>query len=225
MMEKVEVNRSQGENIEVPCSECARKTHHTVLQSVDTSGRDDYGPNDWFAWDNHFQIIQCQGCKTISFRRTHENSEDYYQVGDSEWEPQTHENLYPSRVAGRKKLRDEHLLPPKVRLIYNETIEALVNGQKVLTGIGLRAVVETVCKDKSAEGKDLSEKINYLAGQGMLTKDGAEILHKLRTLGNEAAHEVKPHNQEQLALAMDVVQHLLEGAYIFTEKVKRTFSD
>ena len=37
---------------------------------------------------------------------------------------------------------------------------------------------------------------------------------ELRTLGNEAAHEVKPHNNATLALALDVIDHLIKGVYI-----------
>ncbi len=80
--------------------------------------------------------------------------------------------------------------------------------------MGIRAIVETVCKNKNANGKDLCEKINDLVIQGVLTKKDADILHKLRTLGNEAAHEVKPHNNATLALALDVIDHLIKGVYI-----------
>ncbi|MRR37470.1 DUF4145 domain-containing protein, partial [bacterium] len=64
-----------------------------------------------------------------------------------------------------------------------------------------------------------------LKAKGLLTGDGAQILHRLRVLGNDAAHEVKPHTAEQLALAMDVVEHLLQGAYIFPGKARHTFGE
>lgn len=80
-----------------------------------------------------------------------------------------------------------------------------------------------VCKDKNAAGGDLFAKINSLVVLGVLTKDGANILHKLRTLGNNAAHEVKPHTPKELGLAFDVVDHLLLGVYILPEHAKQTF--
>ena len=49
---------------------------------------------------------------------------------------------------------------------------------------------------------------------GVLTHMGAETLHSMRILGNEAAHEVKPHSEETLNLAMDVVEHMLNDVYI-----------
>jgi hypothetical protein len=60
-------------------------------------------------------------------------------------------------------------------------------------------------------------------GLGVLTQDGADILHKLRTLGNDAAHEVKPHSLQELGLAFDVVDHLLLGVYILPDHAKKTF--
>lgn len=78
-------------------------------------------------------------------------------------------------------------------------------------------------KEKNAAGKDLFEKINGLVVAGVLTKDGADILHKLRVLGNKAAHEVKAHSATELNLATDVVEHLLKAVYILPFHAKRTF--
>lgn len=226
-MSKVKVdtklNQTKGQELTVPCVRCCTKTHHIVMQSVEVSGHEDFGPDSWFAWDDGFQIIQCLGCKTISFRHVHTDSEDEYQVGPDEWQGAVHESLYPSRVEGRRALEDTHFLPYKVRLIYGETGTSLSNGLRVLTGVGLRAIIETVCNDKAVHGRNLNEKIDDLVEKGVLTQDGAEILHKLRILGNRAAHEVEPHSRDQLALAVDVVEHLLEGAYIFPAKADGTF--
>jgi hypothetical protein len=59
--------------------------------------------------------------------------------------------------------------------------------------------------------------------RGILTRAGAAILHKLRVLGNGAAHEVSPHATDRLKLGIEVAEHMLEGAHIYTIKVKRTF--
>lgn len=50
--------------------------------------------------------------------------------------------------------------------------------------------------------------------KSVLTKTGSETLHSMRILGNQAAHEVKPHSEEALNLAMDVVEHMLNDVYI-----------
>jgi hypothetical protein len=223
--EKEEINKTKDEEFKAPCTECAGKTHHKVLLSIDKSGEEHDGDFDFY-WDAHFQIVQCQGCKTISFRHTNSNSEDYEPISHDEWQHVVYEDLYPSRVEGRKGIEDEILyLPTKIQRIYKETLHALNSRSPVLAGIGLRALVETVCKEESASGKDLLKKIDDLVAKNVLTPAGAQILHKIRTLGNEAAHEVKPHNDKQLGLAMDVVEHLLKDVYIIPKQVEAEFDN
>lgn len=214
----------EGDNapIVIPCSRCATRTHHALLHRVETTDADEY----YEVWVNdEFQLVQCNGCKSISFRHLHVCSEDMYCNRDGELEYDVSQELYPRRAIGRQGLKDVYLLPASVRRIYAETHQALLNDSPVLVGIGIRAIVETVCNESAAQGKDLKQRIDDLVVKKLLTPSGAEVLHELRTLGNKAAHEVKPHSSEQLALAMDAVEHLLEGAYIFPEKAKRTFRE
>ena len=115
-------------------------------------------------------------------------------------------------------------MPTNLKRIYDETLNTLNSGQAVLSGIGIRAIVETVCKDKNTTSGNLFGKINELVTLGVLTQDGADILHKLRTLGNDAAHEVKPHTNTQLGLAFDVIDNLIKGVYILPHHAKSKFN-
>lgn len=64
----------------------------------------------------------------------------------------------------------------------------------------------------------LEQRIEGLVSQGVLTKDGAELLHGLRIMGNQAALEVKPYSMQDLNTAMDVIDYVLTGVYILSEK-------
>lgn len=205
-------NKTENEEHRLPCAQCLQPTRHKVLQSVDVEGELSDGE---YLYSDNYQIVQCLGCDALSFRKCHSDSEDYY--FDEETEELVHPDtvdVYPTRVAGRNKLRQVHFLPPAVSRIYSETHSALCNKQPILSGIGIRALVETVCKEKTAIGSNLEKKIDNLVTQGVLTTAGAETLHSMRILGNEAAHEVKPHTEETLSLAMDVVEHMLMDVYI-----------
>lgn len=217
-------NKTKGEEHSLPCIKCLGKTTHKALASADIRG--DSGDSD-YQWSVDHQIVQCLGCKSISFRQASSNSESYYPVDDEgNYDYEVEESLYPSRIEGRKGLGyDTHYLPANVRRVYDETLLALSNQAPVLAGIGLRALLETVCKEKKATGRDLLNKIDSLVGTGILTPVSAAILHKIRTLGNAAAHEVKPHSDKQLALAMDVVEHLLKDVYILPKQVESEFKD
>ena len=211
-MAELKINNSQGEKIWVPCSKCSGDTIHEVLLSVDNAEDENDG---WWSLDS-YQIIQCQGCTEISFRNYLNDA-----ISDSKGEKGCIEEIYPSRVAGRHVLRNAHLLPRIISDIYEETHKALCSKQPILAGIGIRALIEVVCKEKSAKGNDLEHKIDYLVEAGILTKTGAEILHGLRILGNVSAHEVKPHSESTLGIAMDVIEHLLSDVYILPRQSEK----
>jgi hypothetical protein len=223
--EQEELNKSQNKEVQLPCTQCTGKTSHKVLVSVDKSGEftNEYS---YIHWYYIYQIVQCNGCKTNSFRSVNGNSEDYHQISEDEWETGEIEKLYPSRIEGRKTLENtNYYLPNKVESIYKETIQALSGNSPILAGIGLRALIETICKEKNAQGGNLLARIDSLVDKNILTPAGSKILHKIRTLGNDATHEVKPHNEKQLNLAMEIMEHLLTDVYILPKKVDTEFND
>lgn len=160
----------------------------------------------------------------MSFRHTSSNSENYDYDDDGRIVNDVTEALYPPRREGVKGFgNDRFLLPGTIVRLYDETLSALNNSQPVLAGIGVRALLEAVCKERSALGDNLYSKIDNLVDQRLLTPNGAEFLHKIRSLGNAAAHEATPHTDSQLALAMSVVEHLLQDVYILPQKMKAEF--
>lgn len=211
----MKINKTQGHEVKVLCSKCNGKTDHKVLASVAEEGHEPNDDDSIFHWCSDDQIIQCQGCKTISFRNTSLTSEDNEEL----------EKLYPPRTRGRRGLEnDVRYLPPRVRGIYAETLQALNSQLPILTGIGLRAIIETVCKEKNARGGNLYDKIHDLKEKNILNSAGEKILSDhIRILGNHAAHEVKPHSEIKLGVAMDVVEHLLEDVYVLPTKVEAEF--
>ncbi|MFA6597110.1 MAG: DUF4145 domain-containing protein [Ignavibacteriaceae bacterium] len=215
--DKVTFNDTKDKEYCLACSDCTGQTNHKVLTSIETVSDDHEGIQYW----EMFEIVQCQGCKTISFRQNNQCSEDYVFDREGEMELENHVQLFPGRVAGRHKLKNCGYLDDPIEKIYDETHSALCNNLSILTGIGIRALIEVVCKDKKAKGRDLEKKIDDLVKNGILTNDGADILHSLRIMGNKAAHEVAPASQEVLDIAFDVVEHLLEGVYLLPLKAKK----
>ena len=205
------------------CRECSKETTHSIVAAYKERGSQDCGGGNSVDWVEINQIIQCQGCEAVSFRVESTNSEDYEHDYESH---ELHYNetvkFYPGRSAGLKAI-DSYLLPSNVQEIYQETIFAIEHEQNILAGIGVRALIETICKDLNAEGKDLYHKINFLQEKSIVTKEGVETLHKLRVLGNDAAHEVKKHDHQLLSLAIQIIEHMLDGTYIIPHKVSLAF--
>jgi len=215
-------NKTKGKDYQIPCSRCLTHTRHIVIQSVDVSGI-------WLPGSIHFtdqyQIVQCQGCDTLAFRKNSTNSEDFYTVenpdGSTENIYEEHIDIFPSRIARRTRVKRYWLLPPQVSRMYDETHSALSNKLNTLGIVGIRVLVESVCMEKQATGNNLKEKIDNLVSKGILTESGATILHSLRDLGNESAHKMKSQDEESIDLAMDVVENMLQSVYILPEASKR----
>lgn len=209
-----------GSEIEAACAKCGEGVAHVICASIKEHNADEPHSGYSFEWINQFAIIQCGGCKMFSFRRAQSNSEDFDPLtGDH---PEMIE-LYPSRVKGRAPINDYELLPGPLQRIYLETLQALNSELPVLAGVGIRAIVETVCKDQAATQGTLQKKIDELVSKHMLTLAGAEILQKLRVLGNKAAHEVAPHDVLQLGFALDVIDNLISSVYILPHHAKARF--
>jgi len=84
-----------------------------------------------------------------------------------------------------------------------------------------KGTVMTKKKDGSVEEKkrtSLEGKIAGLCEGGYLTASNANTLHEHRFLGNDALHKLDQPSKEELALAMDIMEHTLEALYEMPDK-------
>jgi len=210
-------NSSQGKEVKVACAKCIEPTKHNIMFSVDIL----HNYRDEISESESHQIVRCLGCDSLSLRLVRSNSEDIIETGYGEFEVDEKEELYPPRAVGRPLLNDAHFLPYQVEYVYKETHHALCSNLRVLAAIGIRVLVEAVCKEEEAEGDNLYQRINNLVKLGVLTEPGARILQGIRDVGNDAAHETKRHRPEKLGTAFDVAENLLQNVYIIPEKAHR----
>lgn len=216
-MWKIEYDKNKDKEYKLACVRCDGKTYHKVLHSVHIHESE----NEIDVW-NDYEIVCCQGCKEVSFRSNSLCSEDInYDPETGEQSLDENVDLYPNRIAGRKQVKDMYLLPDEVLKIYKETHGALCARLNILAGIGIRALVESVCREKEAQGGNLENKIDDLVTKGVLTHDSAETLHSTRLLGNKSAHEIIAANDDELDIAMDIVENLIKTVYVIPQKAKR----
>lgn len=205
---------TDGQKHRVPCIACSNVTLHTVQGSItenEPAIAVDTG-EDLGTFDTDYELVQCDGCESVSFRTfwTTSNEDPEYAAV-----PDDRARYFPPRLEGRRRLAGVKL-PPNIKLIYEETHASLCAGSAILTGIGMRAIVEGLCRKKGARTGSLEQKIDKLVTLAVLSRDAAKALHRLRDLGNLAAHEVKALNSTTLNVAMNVVEQLLTQVY-YTE--------
>lgn len=242
-MEQTELNKSVNEILPVLCIVCNNINKHRVISSVDKSGKesmshwDDW--NDWYYWHNDFQIIECQGCSTVSFRSTSSNSEDFEYVDDyGNMQSTLTELIYPKRNRTTKNTKEFFNIPHNLRRIYREMIDCFNNENLTLCWAWVRALVEGLCiengimdweieiSDKKwgtirKRSDSLQGKINGLHEKWKLTKENADILHEHRFLWNNAMHELYAPSWWELSLAIEILEHVFDNLYEIPRKASQ----
>lgn len=221
-----DANTTKNNIHKVLCSSCKNITKHIVLTSINTKGEapiDD--DKDFVFWFKSFEIIECLGCGTISFRIETSNSEEYDQNGLI-----IDEFIFPKRSVKSWNAKQFFNIPYNLRRIYRETIDCYNNENFTLCGAGVRALVEGLCYENGIiDGEveitkkdgtvikerkdDLRGKINGLYEKNKLTKENAEILHEHRLLGNTAIHDLNTPSITELHLALEILEHVFDNLY------------
>lgn len=237
-------SKSKATVLDILCIECGRSTTHHVVASLDEDGSECLDPDlrtplldaqsVTIKWENNYQIIQCQGCKSVSFRHQSWFSEfeDPWYGGDG-----ITEHLYPKRNATTHTARPFQNIPTTLQRIYAETIDCFNNECPILCTAGMRALVEGICVNRGIKGglvskpkkgggtqlkpeNTLEGKIAGMVEKGFLTEANAETLHQLRWLGNDAIHQLARPSVKELKLAIEIIEHTLEQIYEIPEKGK-----
>jgi hypothetical protein len=228
---KVVENGSKDKILSIHCIECKRSTRHRVTVSLDKSGSEGDREEGWSVdWSDRYQVLECQGCETISFRH-----QSWFSEAQDFDDDGTRERIYPLRNKDAINAKPYHNVPSNLRRIYNELIDCFNNDSPTLCAAGLRAIVEGICAQQgivdgpvSAPAKgggtqivrrdNLEGRIAGLQEKGLLTQSSAQTLHEHRYLGNSAVHELARPSPDELKLAIEIVEHVLEQLYELPEK-------
>lgn len=160
-----------------------------------------------FTYTMGYRLWMCAGCESCTLERyyTDETLEDENGVAEYRTE------FFPKRTEYNLDSKHFRQLPPKLDGIYREVIQAFNNQLGMLCAVGIRALIEGICADQEITGRNLETKIDGLAS--ILPKNIVANLHSLRFMGNEAAHELSAPSQEELQLAIEICEDLLNYLY------------
>lgn len=196
------------------CSKCQTDTNQDILHKEIISYRDEY------MCDESYEIIKCRGCELISFRYEFVDIENAYYEANDELKPIVTTEVYPKTIKNHKSISETYYMPKVIQKIYFETLSAIKDGSFILAGLGLRSTIEAICIDKNIKGNDLSKRISNMAKQGLLSTSDSKLLHSIRFLGNDAAHEIKMPNEASVFTALRIVEHLINSIYILENEAK-----
>ena len=163
-----------------------------------------------------YMIVQCKGCDEVSFLlrlsgevyRDEKGDEDYIDLNFPDDRPRAKsDSAYLS-------FQEQDCLPRQLAVLYEQLESAFLNEANILAGIGLRILIEAVCKEQNIPGPNLKAKIQQLHTNGLISKNEVPILDKLREIGTNSAHGIKGFSITKLKYALDIVNHILKSIYV-----------
>jgi hypothetical protein len=96
--------------------------------------------------------------------------------------------------------------------IYKEAVTCYNGKALILCAAGLRALLEGICQDKRIKGKNLKAKIEGLRAR-LPNNNIIRNLHHFRFMGNDAVHELAAPKATEVALAIGVIEDLMNFFY------------
>ncbi|MGC4058889.1 MAG: DUF4145 domain-containing protein [Chitinophagaceae bacterium] len=197
--------------ISTHCLSCKGHTNQKVLHCTVTEETPE--DEDFYIRNQHeYMVIECAGCDTISFLKRI----TFLEPNDPDEQPMVADMNYPEDNSGFMFLaeEDQEILPRVLRKLYLEIISAFNAESEILSGIGLRTLVEAICVEQKIAGANLQKKIIGLKESGLISTNEVPILDKLRLIGNAATHQIKGIPIYMLCYALDIVNHVLKSIYV-----------
>jgi hypothetical protein len=231
----------KSEMVKTYCNKCKVRINHKILVTLDSKSHDLVGRDMtidgkiheyFFDSADSYQIIECVGCNSKSFREV---------CWCSEWQdfdnPGISETLFPSPEEYLRAVKEFLEIPFHIKEIYSQTIIAFNNNLWVLSAAGIRSIIEGICKQKGIvtvdkifinkkgieiirKSKDLYDKIERLNELGIITSQQKSSLHELRYLGNTALHELDVPLEDDLILGIDIIENMLQNIFEIPLKSK-----
>lgn len=204
-------NSTSGSTVSGLCPSCQRLTTLTVKSHMRLDGSGERDEDDTQRIRVLVSLL-CSWCKhdsayirhAVYSRVTTANgpSREVFSTLSLEqvWPPRTPRELGPEA-------------PAVVREVFAEAALAEAAGAYRLAGIGYRATVEQITKDRGAAGRDLNQRILALAAAG-LPQDIVDAFNEARFVGNDAAHDALAYSAEEIADIAELIHEAVVVIYI-----------
>jgi hypothetical protein len=218
-----------GKTEQILCPRCNVYTRHTIHGTHEAFWNDEESD---LSGGSTYDLMARNGCDTATLRETSWFSEAPGENAVTLWPPRGENSPH---VRPTKEYECFPCSSP-IEACYRETIAAFNQGLPILAGAGVRLIIEGICKDQGiidgaildpatgavilarATGlpvrKDnLEGRINGMAEKGLVSVNQATILHEIRLLGNDAAHELYRPDDKILNSALDIIEHVISQLY------------
>lgn len=158
--------------------------------------------------DFNWYLLSCPVCGKVTLREEYvdEISRDYYT---------NIETLYP------KSTIDYTGVPENIKTAFESALK-VKNIDPAICSLALRRVLEAICKEKGAQGKNLEHMIHDMIDKGILPPMFDDACWIVRQLGNSAAHgDNTKFSIYQVDQTIDFMQNIINYLYSLPVKMSK----
>jgi hypothetical protein len=190
----------------VQCPRCGNEAPMRVVASYEHCPRERYlngCPNYGETW----RLMICPACSEVN-------------VGLVEWIHFDIEDEVRIRVVYPARNRTLIGLPPEIDRAYDTALKVRsVDGNAFAVLLG--RVLDLICIDKQVSGSTLYERLNSLAGKGIVPPQLVAMAHQLRQLRNIGAHaDLGELTPSEVPVLHGLCRAILEYVYIAPQLVE-----
>lgn len=196
------------------CNRCLAETNHDVLHRCkrESHEEDDEG-NLVFRETFTYELVSCRGCENVSLRRTYSSSAQ--PDVDVDYFPPAVSRKQPQWLSGLCFFWDHP--QSDIEALFREVYSALYAGSNRLALMGSRAIVDLALTDKLGDIGGFEQKLAKAKELGWITPAHCKFLKVAVDAGNAASHRAYRPETQQLALVLDIVEHLIQLLYVLEQ--------
>lgn len=199
------IKKSKEQKTKIFCNECQQELIHFIIGSANRKGSDQIDREFSINWSNEYQILECQGCRNITYRTKHWNSESQFSHYETDYE-----YLYYPPLTTRIKPNWYDDLDERYQDILDEVYIAANSDIRFLATFGVRTALDVLIVDKIGDIGSFTKKLNNLLTNGHINQHEHDLLQIVIYAGSAAAHKGYKPEQEGLNSIMDIVESLFE---------------
>ncbi|MBI4777044.1 MAG: DUF4145 domain-containing protein [Deltaproteobacteria bacterium] len=190
------------------CNNCLGERNHEILFVEKThSWNDKYDVGG----DNKYEMLKCGGCDSVILRHTSSFSE----------EPEPTVSFYPPAMFRKEPPWVSEMVGKSARfarMLLREIYVGVQNEMKMITTMGVRALMEYVMIDSVGDQGTFSNNLSKFEKEGFISANQRVILDAVLEAGHATIHRAYEPSGEDLATCIDIAESVLQSVYVHPEK-------
>lgn len=201
-------------NVKAHCNECGPDRNATQRASYAVQGND--GP---ISWSDSYDVLECNGCSTLSVRHCIWFSEwdeiDHDPLtGDMRMVPGIRTTYWPPPTTRKKPSWADEIDDEVMREVFEEVYAALNAGLMVLSSIGTRTLLDRAMTLQIGDKGGFARKLQFMQEEGYIGETEKDILDAMTDAGSASAHRGHKPSVQHLNTIIDTVENFIHRLFI-----------